>query len=171
MRAVWSFWSRPHQERGGRAWPGELHHALTWSLSLRAASRHYPDTWLYTDNAGADYLIERLGLRFRHVSTALNALTGQDPGWWALGKIYTYALQTAPFVHIDNDAFLWLPLPTHLEQAAVLAQNPELIHPGASAYQPEPIERTLVRGGTRLPEEWAWYRKRSGALHGVCCGI
>lgn len=171
MRAVWSFWNVPHRERGGWAWPSELHHALAWSLSLRTASRHYPDTWLYTDDAGADYLVEQLGLHFRHVSTELNALAGKDPGWWALGKVYTYRAQAEPFVHIDSDVFLWLPLPTRLESAQVLAQNPEPISPGASFYQPERIESALGRCGGRLPEEWIWYRKQPGGLYGACCGI
>lgn len=171
MRAVWSFWSAPHRERGRWAWPSELHHALSWSLSVRTASRHYPDTWLYTDDAGAEYLAERLRLPFAHVSTALNALDGQDPDWWALGKIHTYRAQTEPFVHIDSDAFLWLPLPRYLEQARVLAQNPEHIEPGASFYQPERIEQAAARAGFRLPPEWTWYRGRLDALRGECCGI
>jgi hypothetical protein len=172
VRAVWSFWSAPHRERGGWVWPSELHHALAWSLSLRTASRHYPDTWLYTDDAGADYLIDRLGLRFAHVSTRLNALAGQDPGWWALGKLYTYRAQTEPFVHVDSDVFLWLRLPRRLESAQVFAQNPEPVEPGASFYQPEKIESALARRGARPPEEWLWFRRRwPGGLRGECCGI
>jgi hypothetical protein len=170
VRAVWSFWSAPHLERGW-AWPSELHHALAWSLSVRTASRHYPDTWLYTDDAGADYLVEQLGLHFRNVNTELNALACKDPEWWTLGKICTYRAQTEPFVHIDNDVFLWLPLPPRLEGAQVLAQNPEPINPGNSFYQPERIESALCRCGGLLPEEWIWYRKQPGGLHGACCGI
>lgn len=171
MRAVWSFWSAPHRDRGRWAWPSELHHALSWSLSVRAASRHYPDTWLYTDDAGAEYLVDRLKLPFAHVRTDLNALEGRDPGWWALGKIHTYRAQTRPFVHIDGDAFLWLPLPEHLERAQVLAQNPEPIEPGASFYQPERIEAAAARAGFRLPVEWTGYRRKPGTLRGECCGI
>ena len=171
MRAVWSFWSKPHLERGRWAWPSELHHALAWSLSVREASRHYPDTWLYTDEAGADYLVDRLGLPFAHVSTELDVLAGRDPGWWALGKIHTYRAQTAPFVHIDGDCFLWLPLSERVASADVFAQNPEPFSPGASFYQPERIESALAGTKARLPKEWTWYRRRPGNLCGVCCGI
>ncbi|MGD2082562.1 MAG: hypothetical protein PVF91_06325 [Chromatiales bacterium] len=171
MRAVWSFWSTPHRQRSRWAWTSELYHALSWALSVRTASRHYPDTWLYTDDAGAEYLVDRLGIRFAHVSTQLNDLADQDPDWWALGKLYTYRAQTEPFVHIDCDAFLWLPLPRRLERAEVFAQSPEPFEPGASFYQPERIESAILGSGERLPKEWSWYRSRPGRLRGECCGI
>ncbi|MEA3278427.1 MAG: DUF6734 family protein [Pseudomonadota bacterium] len=171
MRAVWSFWSAPHRERGRWAWPSELHHALSWSLSLQEARRHYPDTWLYTDDAGADYLVEGLGLRFAHVSTELNALADNDPGWWALGKLHAYRAQSEPFIHIDSDVFLWLPLPESVSSSDVFAQNPEPFTPGASFYQPEQVESAVARTRGRLPKEWIWYRKTPGTLRGECCGV
>jgi len=59
-------------------------------LALESARRHYSETYLYTDDAVAQLLIDRLGLEFAHVSTDLNALADADPGWWALGKLYAY---------------------------------------------------------------------------------
>ena len=66
-------------------------------------------------------LVDELRLPFVHVHTELNALREQDPGWWALGKLHTYGLQTEPFVHVDYDAFMWLPLPEQLLHADVIA--------------------------------------------------
>lgn len=76
MRAVCSFWSKPYRAGRSHPWSSEFHHALAWSLSLQEASRHYPDTWLYTDDDGARLLVDGLGLPFAHVSTGLNALDG-----------------------------------------------------------------------------------------------
>ena len=171
LRAIWSFWSKPY--RGDRfTWTSELHHWLAWALSVETAKQHYPDTYLYTDDDGAEMLTGRLGLPFAHVSTALNALTDCDPNWWALGKLYTYSLQSKPFVHIDADVFLWKPLPSRLACAAVFAQFPEPFIPGKSSYQPEQLERVL-RGypQTWLPDEWSWYRRAADAQRGECCGI
>lgn len=169
MRAVWSFWSKPYPAH--RHWPSDFHYALSWSLSVREASQHYPDTWLYTDDDGARFLVDTLGLSFAHVCTDLNALAAYDPDWWALGKIHTYRLQEEPFIHLDNDVFLWLPLPESLVHAALFAQNPEPFMPGTAYYQPERIEGALAGVNGWLPKEWTWYRASRQVLCGACCGI
>jgi len=171
MRAVWSFWSKPHRAGRCQAWPSEFHHALAWSLSVQEASRHYSDTWLYTDDDGARLLVDDLRLPFAQIRTDLNALAEFDPGWWTLGKIYTSRLQTEPFMHVDADVFLWLPLPERLERADVFAQNPEPFTPGASYYAPERIERALASVKGWLPDEWTWYRSSHRMLRGECCGV
>ena len=171
MRAVWSFWSKPHNRSRHYYWSSEFHHALAWSLSVQEARKHYPDTWLYTDDAGARLLVDKLRLPFTHVRTGLNALDGCDPGWWALGKLYAYSQQTEPFVHLDYDVFLWLPLPERLTRADVFAQNPEPFALGTFFYVPEQVERALAGVNGWLPDEWTWYRASQRALRGECCGV
>jgi hypothetical protein len=171
MRAIWSFWSKPHYARRRYAWPSEFHHALAWSLSVQEASRHYLDTWLYTDDDGARLLVDRLHLPFAHVRTDLNSLDEHDPDWWALGKLYAYRLQTEPFVHIDCDVFLWLPLPEWLTGADVFAQNPEAFSSGFCWYRPEHVEQALAGSRGWLPDEWRWFRASRRSLRGECCGV
>ena len=171
MRAVWSFWSKPYRAGQCHAWLSEFHHALAWSLSVQEASKHYSDTWLYTDDEGARLLVDQLGLPFVHVCTDLNTLDDHDPGWWALGKLHTYRLQDEPFIHIDADAFLWLPLPERLLQADILAQNPDVFVPGESFYYPERIEQALSSVNGWLPKEWLWARASRRVLLGVGCGL
>lgn len=89
MRAVWTFWTKPFEARQRWAWRSRKHHLLAWVLSLGTARRHYPHTVLFTDDAGARMLVDGLGLDFAEVRTDLNALDGDDPGWWALGKLHT----------------------------------------------------------------------------------
>jgi hypothetical protein len=138
---------------------GRMAAVLSDDLSLEAARQHYPNTRLYTDDEGARVLIDELELPFERVSTCLNKLQGEDPEWWALGKLEAYARQDAPFVHVDTDVFLWNPLAPEVENAGVLAQNPEPIFPGASCYRPDELERALGYPGTgALPKEWLWYR-------------
>lgn len=138
LRAIWSFWSKPYWRQRRSGWASELHHWLAWILSVETARQHYPDTWLYTDDAGAEILVGQLGLPFVHVSTALNALASCDPDWWALGKVYTYSLQTAPFVHIDADVFLWKLLPERLSHIS-LRRTPQ---PGTGSVSCRPAIRT-----------------------------
>jgi hypothetical protein len=173
MKAVWSFWTKPLDGQRGSGWTSEKHHWLAWIPSVETARQHYSETCLYTDDEGAKILVDGLDLSFTQVLAILNALNHHDPGWWTLGKVYTYALQTEPFIHIDSDVFPWKRLPTNLEYADVLAQNPEYFTPGASFYQPERFEQTLsyfAQGGW-LPEEWLWYRQSARPQRGECCGI
>ena len=172
MNVVWSFWPKPYKTQGGAAWASEKHHFLAWILTLETARRHYPRTCLYTDDAGARLLIDGLGLEFSEVSTALNALAESDPDWWVLGKIYTYGLQTEPFIHLDTDVFLWNPMPERLASAPVISQNPEYFGHDAFSYRPEAMEQALrATGAGWLPEEWYWYRSAGRAQRGDCCGV
>lgn len=171
MIAVWSFWSKPFFTSYKQVWASDKHHLLAWLLSFQTARKHFQKTALFTDSLGARMLIEGLGLEFDTVSTALNALENHDPRWWSLGKIYTYRLQTEPFIHIDSDVFFWKPFPVNPE-STLFAQNPEV----ASCYMPEYFEAVTgnVPGGW-LPLEWEWYRssgriQRTGRC-GICCGV
>jgi hypothetical protein len=172
LRAVWSFWSKPFKAHRHGSWASEKHHLLAWVLSTMTARRHYRATALCTDDAGARLLLEGIGLEFDHVSTSLNELRAHDSEWWALGKLYAYREQTAPFVHLDSDVFLWRPLSPDPEGVALLAQNPDYFVPGQSFYQPEVFEDAItgVEHGW-LPVEWQWYRTSGRGQRGESCGV
>jgi len=173
MRAVWSFWSAPYRGYYHRLWFSERHHLLSWILSVRSAARHYSDTWLFTDNAGARVLVDALGLPFRHVDLRLEELheRSHDSQWWVLGKLMTYAAQTTPFLHLDSDVFLWKPLPADVTDAPIFAQNPEVFYfEDQSLYRLEPFLTGIERLGGWLPPEWLWYAARRGN-RALCCGI
>jgi hypothetical protein len=172
MRAVWSFWSKPFNAGRKHVWREPRHHLLAWGLSLRLARRHYPDTVLVTDKAGKKLLVEQLGLEFDAVSTELEALGGDNPQWWALGKLFAYSIQDRPFVHIDYDVFLWKPLPAHVVDAPVFAQCPEFHPPLDEWASPAEIEAAFARHGLVLPIEWRWSRSLGGASYREeNCGI
>jgi hypothetical protein len=170
LRVVWSHWSKPSAQGGIKRWLTEKHHLLSWLLSFEKAREHYPETCLVTDDEGARLLVDELGLAFEHVSTELNALNSHDPEWWALGKLYAYRIQDRPFIHIDNDVFLWKPLPESLARADVIAQSPEPFN--SFCYRPEKVEHALRHvPQSWMPEEWDWYRRAGLEQRGDCCGI
>jgi len=171
MKAVWSLWTKPLRANRRPGWLTPKHHLLSWILSVELARRHYPDTCLITDDEGAAMLVDGLGLRFGSVSLALNALTDHAPDWWAIGKLYAYAAQEQPFVHIDSDVFLWEPLPHALQQAPVFAQHPEYTPFGRSFYRPESIEFDIRRHDGWMPEEFVSYIPIGGELKAENCGI
>lgn len=173
MRAVWSFWSRPHSLFHHRVWHSERAHLLCWVLSVARAAAHFRETCLVTDVAGARLLVDELGLPFTTVRDDLERLNraGADPQWWVLGKLAAYAAQTDPFLHLDADVILWKPLPSRLTEAPVIAQNPEHFDLGdQTLYRADQFIRGVADCGGWLPEEWRSYaaRRRTAAL---CCGI
>jgi hypothetical protein len=171
MRAVWSLWTLPCRLRRGWNWHSERHHLLSWILSVETARPHFDETALYTDDHGAAWLVDGLGLQFTKVSTALNELDSQDPDWWMLGKLHTYRLQQKPFVHLDGDVYLWKPLPPRLLSAAVMAQNPEDVRnfPWYDLDFCQSIIRD--RGEGTIPIEWRRYRTTGSLQQAACCGI
>ena len=171
MRAVWSLWTKPLRAGRRQGWATLRHQLLGWILSVETARQHYPHTTLVTDDEGAEMLVAGLGLHFEQVSTALNRLDGHDPEWWAFGKLVAHTLQTEPFVHLDNDVFLWQRLPAGVEAADVCAQNPEVFDYGCSYYRPEQFEFAIQRVGGWLPAEMESYMPVGGVQWAVCCGL
>ncbi|MGY3149409.1 hypothetical protein ACVWYQ_006408 [Bradyrhizobium sp. USDA 3397] len=171
MKAVWSLWTKPLNANRRPGWLTPKHHLLSWVLSFELARQHYRDTQLLTDRDGAALLVDGLGLEFASVSLALDALADHDPDWWAIGKLYAYAAQDAPFVHLDSDVFLWRPLPQRLEHAPLFVQSPEHMNYGASSYRPESIEHDIRRTGGWMPLELDAYIPIAGELKAENCGI
>ena len=168
MRAVWSFWTKPFETHDYKRWLNRRQYLLSWILSFQTISKHYAQTALFTDDDGARLLIDQLKLPFGEVSTELNSLAQHDPGFWTIGKLYTYRAQTEPFIHFDNDLFLFKPLPDELASAPLLAQNPE----PENFYNPEFLELSLSEAGSVwLPAEWVWYRVAGSRKGGDCAGI
>jgi len=172
MRAVWSFWTLPYRARRGFSWERDRTHCLSWVLSVESARRHFDSIALHTDDAGAELLVDLLGLNFDHVSTSLNQLKDQDPDWWMQGKLHTYAEQREPFVHLDCDVYLFKPLPERLITSGVLAQNPEIVGPDSIWYDVEACEVAIrAHGDGYIPAEWSRYRTLIANQKAACCGI
>jgi hypothetical protein len=170
MKAVWSLWTKPLLRKKSLNWNTKLQYLLSWVLSVETAKPHFSETALYTDDIGAKILIEDLGLKFDHVYIDLNVLSRYDPEWWAVGKIYTYLLQTEPFVHIDYDVFMWKPLPVRILHAPILAQNPEYFDISGSWYYPQKFD-LIRRFNGWIPEEVEWYKSSGHTQKAMCCGI
>ena len=168
---MWSFWTKPFRCHYNETWLSAKHHLLAWVLSVETARRHYPQTLLVTDNEGAEMLVNGIGLEFDQVSTALNGFDTSDADWWVLGKLYAYRAQEEPFVHIDNDVFLWSGLPEELMTAPLCAQNPEYFSfELPSYYRPLVYDQALRNGNGWSPDEWTWYVSKRGG-RAINCGF
>lgn len=136
MKIVHSYWSKPFVCRSRQSgegdtggWCDKTFFYMSWALSCLSFKSLYGEIELYTDHFGKELLIDKLGLPYTRVSLALEDLQAYPPELWALGKIYTYRLQKEPFIHADNDVFIWRKFPERLEKARLLAQHKEVNYP------------------------------------------
>lgn len=133
MKIVQSFWTQPFLQSGNHTdqrlnggWPKRKYNYFSWILSCLQLRKYYDAVELVTDTLGAELLIGKLGLPYTQVSLELDALAGKPSELWALGKIHAYGRQRQPFLHVDNDIFIYDRFDTRLEHAPLAAQNREL---------------------------------------------
>ena len=121
MKIIQSFWSKPFQGSGG--WYDLIFHYISWTFSCLKLLEFYDKVELITDKAGYDLLVNKLQLPYTWFQMCLNDIDHYDEGLWALGKIYTYSMQNEPFIHVDNDVFIWDKFPDRIESAQLIAQH------------------------------------------------
>jgi hypothetical protein len=155
--------------RGG--WRSLFDHLLSWGLSMATARPHFSSLHLVTDSAGAELLVDRLGLAFDSVSISLDRLHAHDPDIWILGKLSAYREQTEPFLHIDSDVYLWQPPPPEFLAADVAAAYPEYLRLGNTYYRSESFKAEVRRAGGWLPEALDRYIPVRGILRAENCGV
>jgi len=163
MKAVWSHWTKPLKGHPGSVWISIKHYLFAFVLSFENARKHFSPTCLYTDQEGFRLLIEGVGFPFDFVAVDLDVLNEYCLYWWNMGKFYAYSRQTEPFIHLDNDVFLWESLPEKVLSSPVFAQNPEYFTELSDYYLPIDLETAIcgISDGW-LPKEWLWGREIFG---------
>lgn len=130
MKIIHSYWSKPYlisnENTGG--WSNKIFHYMSCTLSCLKFREHY-EIELFTDKKGKELFIEKLQLPYTKVHVVLDNLNKYSSDLWAIGKIYTYGKQTEPFIHVDNDVYIWAKLPLYLENAGIIAQHKEVDYP------------------------------------------
>jgi hypothetical protein len=117
MKIIQSYWSLPNQTNdldiNGRSKGGFIDirfNYMSWALSCLSLKKFYKNVELITDKQGENLLIDTLKLPYTNVSVELDGLNHYHSKLWAIGKIKAYQMQTAPFLHVDGDVFIWKPL-------------------------------------------------------------
>jgi hypothetical protein len=133
MKIVQSFWTKPFLQSddalaGNRlngGWVSREYNYYSWALSCLQLKKYYNEVEIVTDALGKEILIDKLKLPYTSVVTELNQLDSQHEALWALGKIHAYKIQQKPFLHVDNDIFIWQPFESRIRNAGLAAQNTE----------------------------------------------
>jgi len=130
MKYLQTFWTGPSGANKENlitmkaGWRSCEYHWMSWALSCLLAKDRFGEIHLVTDLKGKEILADRLQLPYTTISTDLEKrLDNYNPHLWALAKIYTYNIQTEPFLHLDGDVFLWHKPGDELLNSPLIAQN------------------------------------------------
>jgi hypothetical protein len=134
-RAIFSYLNSEESfsNKGGFIRFGDL--LFSTALAVYAARRQFDEVIMVSTDWGID-LFKSIDLPVTGYSNALNPIKNISKYFWAYGKIIAYAEQNVPFVHIDNDFYLWGPLPSRILNAQLCFQSHEPFNlPGYRYYQ------------------------------------
>ena len=148
MKIIHSYWSKPSHSKNGilaenrynGGWLALKYHYMSWALSCLKFKEFYEDVELYTDQEGKELLIDLLNLPSSKVHISLDELNYLPEQMWALPKIFTYSLQTEPFIHADGDVYIWRKFDNHFEQSPLIAQHLE----NSFAYYKEALDIEVI---------------------------
>ena len=119
-------------------------------LAVLTAKKHFQRVELITNDFGKSIFIDKLRLPIQY-SLKLNEMDKVSSYFWAYGKILATSSQNEPFIHIDNDAFLFTGLPKRMSEADLIFQSKEpMDKPGYGFYD---ILRPCFREAKVKPKE------------------
>ncbi|WP_268123911.1 DUF6734 family protein [Roseivirga pacifica] len=131
MNIIQSFWSKPYTDTKSKSihsrfkggWLTEKAFFISCMLSCLKLKEQYGKVHLITDQIGKSILIDKLKIPYTSWAVELDTLNDFSSELWAIGKIETYRLQKCPFIHFDNDVYLYKPLPRRLIEGDLIIQN------------------------------------------------
>ncbi|MDO6434603.1 hypothetical protein Q4E93_28590 [Flavitalea sp. BT771] len=172
MKIIQSFWSKPGQvkkEPNRCGWAAKKYHYFSWALSCLQFRQFYDEVELVTDKAGHELLIEKLELPYTSCKIALDILNDYPPGLFAVGKLYAYSIQEAPFLHADGDVFIWKKFDEGFLRAPLVSQFEE----AGDAFHPSYFEIfiKMVNHFDFCPDVLTASLGRNGSIKGVNAGV
>jgi hypothetical protein len=136
MKIIQSFWTKPslcysedQNARFNGGWSHQKYAFYSFALSALTIKKHYDCIELYTDNYGLELFKDILQLPYDKIHVNLNSLDNYNSKLWAIGKLVSCSMQEEPFLHLDNDIYLWDKLNYNESNFDIIAQNFEIDYP------------------------------------------
>jgi hypothetical protein len=123
-RAIFSYLNSEEsfRNKGGFVRFGDL--LFSTSLAVWCARQHFDEVIMVSTDWGID-LFKETCLPVTGYSNNLNQIKDISKYFWAYGKLIAYADQDVPFIHVDNDVFMWDKLPDRMLNAPLCFQSQE----------------------------------------------
>ena len=108
MNIIMSLWSKPCIGGKAHGYSSIENMINSIILSANVIKKNYHEVHFYTDKKGYEWIEPHLHqLPFTKIEVCLDEINWLEDVYWSLGKLYVYSLQKEPFIHIDNDVFVW----------------------------------------------------------------
>ena len=174
MKIVHTLWTKPMFNKSyghlSSLYTGGWRYRKFWlmsqTLSCLQFAKFYENVELVTDEVGYDVLIRKIQLPYTNVRVVLDKLNGYNTNVWALAKIESFKLQEEPFIHADNDFFIYDKFPDAIHQARLVGQNIEIEHD----YYELPF-RKIQAVFNYVPDELLRSFKKNGGVRAMNAGI
>jgi hypothetical protein len=134
MKIVQTLWTKPSEQnnktifnRFTGGWNSTMNYYCALAYSCLSIKKFYPELELVTDYNGKELLIDKLKLPYSSYTIFPEFIDEIPSSLWALVKVYSYSIQQEPFLHIDNDVFLWGKFPSELMKQGLIVQNLETL--------------------------------------------
>lgn len=115
MNIIMSLWTKPCVGEKAHGYNNIQEMMESLVVSCNTAKKHYSEIHFYTDKLGREWIEPYMKyLPFTKIVVCLDEMNWLDDNYWSLCKMYVYKLQKEPFIHIDNDVFLWDSFPKEL---------------------------------------------------------
>lgn len=126
-KALYSHWSKPNKNTDLYAgFNTEQDFANALHLSVLCSKKWFKKVELVTDKKGKEF-VDRHKIPFDNVVVCLDKYNHIRAKHWAIGKIIACSMQKEPFMHIDNDVFLFKKPRTALLKSDASFQNFERV--------------------------------------------
>jgi hypothetical protein len=126
MNIVMSLWTKPLRCGNSIGYNNVKEMMESLVVSANVAKKNYNEIHFYTDKYGEELIQPYLKyLPFTKIEVCLDELEWLNEEYWSLSKLYVYKLQKEPFIHIDNDVFLWDVIPNRFLERDMFFQEIE----------------------------------------------
>lgn len=150
QRALYSLSTAPLKQFNGSrdcGWFNERYNWIGLALSVNYSRSIFNEVAFVSDSYGA-MLGKIFKIEFTEISTGFD--NGKmPPSLWSLAKIYAIAQEEKPFLHIDGDVFLRMPINAMLLEQQVIVQSLELFK--NYKYYMDTIKAMKLRGFQLTP--------------------
>jgi hypothetical protein len=130
-----SMWTKPCLDGKSHGYSSIEKMIQSTILACNVVKQHYNEVYFYTDKIGYEWITPYLDqLPFTSIEVVMDEINWLSNDYWSLCKIYVYSLQKKPFIHIDNDVFIWEKFPKEVTDKDFIFQEIEYFNYGYTFY-------------------------------------
>jgi len=106
-RVIFSYWAKSNINHRYSGFSNQETLLLSLSIAVKYAKKHFKEVFFYGDHEAISQVCDHI--QFDKTFDTLERLNSQGTPTYlgSYSKILTYSMQNAPFLHLDNDIYLW----------------------------------------------------------------